>query len=48
MTIRARSYITAGIISLIVWAVLVQMVAGDSRQRCEAVHSVDVCAWELR
>jgi hypothetical protein len=48
MSTRLIAYSTAGLVCLIIWAVLVQIVVGESRQTCEAVHSVDVCAWELR
>lgn len=48
MTTRLTAITIAGLVCLIIWGIVVQMVAADSRQRCEAIHSVDTCAWELR
>lgn len=48
MTGRLTSLTLAVIASLLVWTILAQWVMGDSRQRCEAVHSIDTCQWELR
>lgn len=45
---RAIPFIIATLVSLIVWAFIAQMVMGESRQTCQAVHSVDICEWELR
>lgn len=41
-------WIIGTLVSLIIWIALAQLVTGKSRQTCETVHSVDVCAWELR
>lgn len=45
---RAIPFIIATLVSLIVWVAVAQWVMGESRQTCQAVHSVDICEWELR
>ena len=40
--------IIATLTCLIIWVAIAQWALGDSRQTCEAVQSVDTCAWELR
>ena len=43
-----KSLIIATLVCLIIWTAIAQWALGNSRQTCEAVQSVETCAWELR